>query len=203
MSLHSDTLSWFQANQSLLLLLNAARLAEKQQLWISVFGSARLGLQVINYPPRGKYANNYKSVAPLSLKALSLWKQFTSWKIRLLVPRELASRATNYMRSPRWLHTRICKIKRTWYRMYLYRYRYITQTMWFRFLWMNYKNKSDFLVLFSVINVSNRPNCFCSKYSLEDPNVTEKCRTAIKAILLYFNLRLSVVLNILSWSISY
>jgi hypothetical protein len=32
MLLHSDTLSWFRANQSLLLLLNAACLAEKQQI---------------------------------------------------------------------------------------------------------------------------------------------------------------------------
>jgi hypothetical protein len=32
MSLHSDTLFWFWANQSLLLLLNAACLAEKQQI---------------------------------------------------------------------------------------------------------------------------------------------------------------------------
>jgi hypothetical protein len=32
MSLHSDTLFWFQTNQSLLFLLNAARLAEKQQI---------------------------------------------------------------------------------------------------------------------------------------------------------------------------
>jgi hypothetical protein len=33
MLLHLDTLSWFRANQSLLLLLNAACLAEKQQMW--------------------------------------------------------------------------------------------------------------------------------------------------------------------------
>jgi hypothetical protein len=32
MSLHSDTLSWFQANQSLFFLLNAAGLEEKQQI---------------------------------------------------------------------------------------------------------------------------------------------------------------------------
>ena len=32
MSLHWDTLSWFQANQSLLLLINAVCLAEKQQI---------------------------------------------------------------------------------------------------------------------------------------------------------------------------
>ena len=32
MSPHSDTLSWFRANQSLLFILNAACLAEKQQM---------------------------------------------------------------------------------------------------------------------------------------------------------------------------
>ena len=32
MSFHSDTLFWFRSNQSLLLLLNAACLAEKQQI---------------------------------------------------------------------------------------------------------------------------------------------------------------------------
>jgi hypothetical protein len=32
MSPYSDTLSWFQANQSLLFLLNAACLSEKQQI---------------------------------------------------------------------------------------------------------------------------------------------------------------------------
>jgi hypothetical protein len=32
MSLHLDTLFWFRANQSLLFLLNAAFLAEKQQI---------------------------------------------------------------------------------------------------------------------------------------------------------------------------
>ena len=34
MSLHSDTLFWFRTNQSLLFLLNAACLAEKQQILI-------------------------------------------------------------------------------------------------------------------------------------------------------------------------
>jgi hypothetical protein len=34
MSLHSDTLFWFRANQSLLFLLNDACLSEKQQLLI-------------------------------------------------------------------------------------------------------------------------------------------------------------------------
>jgi hypothetical protein len=43
-SLHSDTLSWFRANQSLFLLLNAACLAEKQQyqfhsLWFDQIGA--------------------------------------------------------------------------------------------------------------------------------------------------------------------
>jgi hypothetical protein len=35
MSPHSNTLSWFQVNQSLLFLLNAPCLAEKQQTWYS------------------------------------------------------------------------------------------------------------------------------------------------------------------------
>ena len=38
MLLHSDTLFWFRANPSLLFLLNAACLAEKQQIPILVFG---------------------------------------------------------------------------------------------------------------------------------------------------------------------
>jgi hypothetical protein len=39
MSLHSDTLFWFRNNRSLLLLLNAARLAEKQQTDITIFNA--------------------------------------------------------------------------------------------------------------------------------------------------------------------
>ena len=45
MSLHSDTLYWFRANQSLLFLRNAAWLAEKQQIPISVLGLTRSGLE--------------------------------------------------------------------------------------------------------------------------------------------------------------
>ena len=44
MSLHSYTLSWFQANQSLLSLLNVGRLAEKKQISILlIFGLTRSG----------------------------------------------------------------------------------------------------------------------------------------------------------------
>ena len=46
MSLHSDTLFWFRANQSLLFLLNDAFLAEKQQLPI---------LYSFVWPDRGSY----------------------------------------------------------------------------------------------------------------------------------------------------
>ena len=46
MSLHSDTLFWFRANQSLLFLLNAAFLAEKQQIPIC-YSSV--------WPDRGSY----------------------------------------------------------------------------------------------------------------------------------------------------
>ena len=46
MSLHSDTLFWFLANQSLLFLLKAAFLAEKQQIPI---------LYSFVWPDRGSY----------------------------------------------------------------------------------------------------------------------------------------------------
>jgi len=59
MSLHSDTLYWFQANQSLLLLLNAAYLGEKQQIPILAFGLTQPGLEPTIYRTQGEQANNY------------------------------------------------------------------------------------------------------------------------------------------------
>ena len=47
MSPYSDTLSWFRANQSLLLLLNAACATKKQQ--IPIFGLTRSGLEPTIY----------------------------------------------------------------------------------------------------------------------------------------------------------
>jgi len=49
MSLHMDTLSWFQANQSLFVLLNAACLAQKQQIPILVIGFTCQGLEPTIY----------------------------------------------------------------------------------------------------------------------------------------------------------
>ena len=63
MSPHSDTLFWFRANQSLLFLLNAACLAEKQHIPISVFGLTRPGLKPTIYRTWGKYANHYTTDA--------------------------------------------------------------------------------------------------------------------------------------------
>jgi hypothetical protein len=59
MSLHWDTLFWFRANQSLLLLLNAACLAEKQYIPILVFGLTWPGLKPTIYCTRGEHANYY------------------------------------------------------------------------------------------------------------------------------------------------
>jgi hypothetical protein len=59
MSLHSDTSFWFQANQSLLFLLNASCLAEKLQIPILVFGLTRLGLEPTIYRIRGEHSNHY------------------------------------------------------------------------------------------------------------------------------------------------
>jgi hypothetical protein len=60
MSLHSDTLFWFWANQSLLFLLIAACLAEKQQIPIFiVFGLTQPGLKPRIYCTWGEHANHY------------------------------------------------------------------------------------------------------------------------------------------------
>ena len=62
-AIHSDTLFWFWANQSLLFLFNAVYLAEKQQIPISVFGLIRLGLEPTIYRTRGEHANLYATDA--------------------------------------------------------------------------------------------------------------------------------------------
>jgi hypothetical protein len=59
MSLHFDTLAWFQTNQYLPLLINAACLVEKQQIPISIFGWTWLGFEPMVYHTRGKHANYY------------------------------------------------------------------------------------------------------------------------------------------------
>ena len=53
--LHSDTLSWFRVNTYVLLLLNAACLAEKQQIPILY----SLGLKPTIYHTLGKHTNHY------------------------------------------------------------------------------------------------------------------------------------------------
>ena len=53
MSLNSDIFFWFRANQSLLFLLNAARLAEM----------TRLGREPTIYRTRGEHANHYTTDA--------------------------------------------------------------------------------------------------------------------------------------------
>jgi hypothetical protein len=64
MSLHSDTLFWFRANQSLLFLLNAAFLAEKQQIPIlySFVWQDRSTYPKI-YRTRGEHAYHYATDA--------------------------------------------------------------------------------------------------------------------------------------------
>ena len=57
MSLHSYTLFWFRANQSLLLLLNVECLVEKQQ--ISILQSLVWPDQDLIYYTWGEHANHY------------------------------------------------------------------------------------------------------------------------------------------------
>ena len=61
----SDTLFWFRTNQSLLFLLNAACLAEKQQISINfiVFGLTQQGLEPTIYRTQGEYDNHYATDA--------------------------------------------------------------------------------------------------------------------------------------------
>ena len=63
MLLHSDTLFWFRADQSLLFLLNAVCLAEKQQ----IVGLTRPGLEPKIYHTRGEHANQYATNAVCNL----------------------------------------------------------------------------------------------------------------------------------------
>jgi hypothetical protein len=72
MSLHSDTLYWFRANQSLLFLLHAVCLAEKQQIQISVFGLTRPELEPTIYRTRGGHANNYATYAIQNLMTITI-----------------------------------------------------------------------------------------------------------------------------------
>jgi hypothetical protein len=59
MSLYLDILFWFRANQSLLFLLNAESLAEKQQIPIVlVFGLTQPGLEPTIYRTRCEQANH-------------------------------------------------------------------------------------------------------------------------------------------------
>ena len=57
MSPHSDTLSWFRANQSLLCLLNAAK---KQHIPIIIFGFTWSGLDPTFYHTLGSWIWHYK-----------------------------------------------------------------------------------------------------------------------------------------------
>jgi hypothetical protein len=65
MSLHADPLFWFRASQSLLLLLNAACLAEKKQILILVFDLTRPGIELTIYHTRDKHANHYPTGEPM------------------------------------------------------------------------------------------------------------------------------------------
>jgi hypothetical protein len=64
MSLQLDTLSWFRANQYLLLILNAACLAQKQaNTNLIVFVLTQSGLEILIYHIRGEYVNHYTTDA--------------------------------------------------------------------------------------------------------------------------------------------
>jgi hypothetical protein len=60
MPFHSDTLSWFRSNQSLLLYINYACLTQKQHDGNSkALGLTRLGLELTTNHTRGDHAIRY------------------------------------------------------------------------------------------------------------------------------------------------
>jgi hypothetical protein len=63
MSFHSDTLSWFRTNKSLLFPFNAACLKKKQQIPIVVFGLNRSGPELTIYCTQIEHANHYTTDA--------------------------------------------------------------------------------------------------------------------------------------------
>ena len=85
MSLHSDTLFWFRANQSLVFLLNAACLAEKQQIPILVFGLTRPGLEPTFYRSRGEHANHYATDAVDNVEDMISGNTVSSFVLLILV----------------------------------------------------------------------------------------------------------------------
>ena len=63
MSPHSETLSWFRANHSLIYLLNAVCLAKKQQILILFSGLTQMGLELMIESTRGEHVNHYTTDA--------------------------------------------------------------------------------------------------------------------------------------------
>ena len=86
MSPQSDTLSRLRANQSLLYLLHAACLAEKQQIQILVIGLTRSGLEPMIYRIQGEHPNHYTTDAYPSNNRheMSFTKDYQSWNSKIL-----------------------------------------------------------------------------------------------------------------------
>ena len=69
MSLHLDTLSWFGANQSLFILLNAAMLiGEARNTNFIDFGLTQQDLKPTIYHIQGKHANHYTTHVVLNIQ---------------------------------------------------------------------------------------------------------------------------------------
>ena len=83
---HSDTLYWFQANQTLLFLFNAACLAEKQHIPILVFGLAQAGLEPTIYHTRGEHANHYVTDAVISVICV----REIGWNVNIMIIRDIS-----------------------------------------------------------------------------------------------------------------
>ena len=85
MSLHSDTLFWFRANQSVLFLLNAVLSEEATHTHLIVFGMTRPGLEPMIYHTRGEHANHYATDAVFVVtEKLIKFRKFVSKQYTIL-----------------------------------------------------------------------------------------------------------------------
>ena len=123
MSLHSDTLIWFRANQSLLFLLTAACLEEKQATNTNfiVLGLTWPGLEPTIYRTRGDHANHYATDAVAVISSI-------------VTPINGSKNDTLWLLSLKFMVTkRISK----WSLIFMYCYNVFVMTMYAFFLHIN------------------------------------------------------------------
>ena len=98
MSLHSDTLFWFRASQSLLFLLNAAYLAEKHKIkTLKFLVWPDLSCVLTIYHTRGEHANHYATNTVANIESRSHHLCYYMYCIWLIYNINLSTTTTPYL----------------------------------------------------------------------------------------------------------